>query len=458
MKKSLLWLTITIMCVALISTFALAGCKTEAEEIAEEVEEEAEEVEEETTEEVEEEAEEEAVEMEPVTITMTTWHAEENFVNLWNALISVFNETYPDITVEYDPASFEVYDDVTFSNLELGTAHDIVYLRPFDLGRQVYEAGFLHELTVDEMPNLANFPEANTGPFSSNGVIYGSPDRGYSQGVYYNKDMFNEYDLEVPETWDEFIDVLDALKNNGKIPSSLGGGTGAYLDQIYYNTVGVNLWKGEEGKAKVISGEMRFTDDPFVKAFEAFEELMPYFNEDFVGADAFAAFDYFEFGEAGTIIDGTWNNGRRLENSDFEVGYFTVPPQNAGDEIYNVFINGGALGINKNSENIEAALVFLNWLATIEAYQARMDVGFADIPILAADYDTENDLLAEVVTVVGESTISACVHRDRLGAQDPSAATLMREALLNLLSGDFTAEEAAKHIDDGLAKWYEPYQ
>ena len=36
MKKSLLWLMIAMMSIALISTFTLAGCKTAAEETTEE--------------------------------------------------------------------------------------------------------------------------------------------------------------------------------------------------------------------------------------------------------------------------------------------------------------------------------------------------------------------------------------------------------------------------------------
>ena len=37
-------------------------------------------------------------------------------------------------------------------------------------------------------------------------------------GVIYNKDIFAQYDLEVPTTWDELIEVSDTLKDNGVDP------------------------------------------------------------------------------------------------------------------------------------------------------------------------------------------------------------------------------------------------
>lgn len=39
---------------------------------------------------------------------------------------------------------------------------------------------------------------------------------------FYNKDIFNELGLEVPETWDQFIEVLDKIKASGMDPIAEG--------------------------------------------------------------------------------------------------------------------------------------------------------------------------------------------------------------------------------------------
>ena len=47
---------------------------------------------------------------------------------------------------------------------------------------------------------------------TADGMVYGIPFRLDAKEFFYNKDIFNELGLEVPETWDQFIDVLDKIK------------------------------------------------------------------------------------------------------------------------------------------------------------------------------------------------------------------------------------------------------
>ena len=42
--------------------------------------------------------------------------------------------------------------------------------------------------------------------------------------VYYNKDIFAQYDLQVPTTEEEFLAVCKTLKDNGVVPLAEGAG------------------------------------------------------------------------------------------------------------------------------------------------------------------------------------------------------------------------------------------
>src|SRR5690606_19505800 len=48
--------------------------------------------------------------------------------------------------------------------------------------------------------------------------IYAIPFVTNAVGVIYNKDIFDEQGLEVPTTWDEFIEVAEKVKAEGQIP------------------------------------------------------------------------------------------------------------------------------------------------------------------------------------------------------------------------------------------------
>lgn len=50
------------------------------------------------------------------------------------------------------------------------------------------------------------------------GQMYLMPNALYAEYFAYRKDIFGQYGLEVPKTWDEFLNVCKVLKDNGEIP------------------------------------------------------------------------------------------------------------------------------------------------------------------------------------------------------------------------------------------------
>ena len=52
---------------------------------------------------------------------------------------------------------------------------------------------------------------------------YGLPIYATTNGVIYNKNIFKKYDLEIPESYEEFIQICDTLKAEGICPLAIGG-------------------------------------------------------------------------------------------------------------------------------------------------------------------------------------------------------------------------------------------
>ena len=55
----------------------------------------------------------------------------------------------------------------------------------------------------------------------------------YTHGFFYDAAMFRELGLEVPNTWDDLMDVCETLKENGIAPVTLDGTTDLYLSLIH---------------------------------------------------------------------------------------------------------------------------------------------------------------------------------------------------------------------------------
>ena len=104
-----------------------------------------------------------------------------------------------------------------------------------------------------------------------NGKVYGLPVLNVAiSGIYYNKDMFEQYDLEVPTTVSELEKVCDTLVENGITPFALANAS-KWTGSMYFINLATR-YGGLEPFQKAVSGEGTFEDESFVYAGEKIQE------------------------------------------------------------------------------------------------------------------------------------------------------------------------------------------
>ena len=124
-----------------------------------------------------------------VHLTVTSWRVEDQAA--WDQINAAFTAEYPDITVEYIPVTATEYDSVLQTKLQSGNAEDIMFLRAFSTGLQIYNAGYVHELTEEMIPNLSVMRSDLLAPWTGeDGVVYGLPGSVCYGGFFYNKAIF----------------------------------------------------------------------------------------------------------------------------------------------------------------------------------------------------------------------------------------------------------------------------
>jgi len=182
---------------------------------------------------------------------------------------------------------------------------------------------------------------------------YYLPTNQTAEGIWYNKDMFKKYNLEVPKTWDEFLKVCDTLKKNGVQPLSAGGQTKWPLTRWLAVTSAHLLGPDSIRKASQEDG-LTFKDPKFIQAAKLTQDLFKagYFGEGFnsydsgTGAKMYiqgkVAMTYYLTSTMINLIDDSQSN---LIGKD-AVGVFPVPsiaggiPQAESDSM-------NCLGINQ---------------------------------------------------------------------------------------------------------------
>jgi raffinose/stachyose/melibiose transport system substrate-binding protein len=175
--------------------------------------------------------------------------------------------------------------------------------------------------------------------------------------VYYTKDMFAEYGVDVPTTLDEFEAVMDVFVDAGITPISLGASE--YPAQhIFYELVLSQADRDFVNAFELYQGEVDFHGPEFTFGAEKMAEWVEkgYISEDATGMPAEDMGLDFIGGQNPIMISGSWWYGRLInEITDFEWGSFLFP----GNTL-NPGSGGNIWVVPSNAQNKDLAYEFID--------------------------------------------------------------------------------------------------
>ncbi|MBD2843641.1 carbohydrate ABC transporter substrate-binding protein [Paenibacillus sp. IB182496] len=215
----------------------------------------------------------------------------------------------------------------------------------------------------------------NKDVLSAYGHVYSfhiSQDTGM-QGVVYNKDMFEEYGLEIPTTFEEFLAVCETLKSNGITP----------VFMPYKDNWAANIWPAAAFANAVEpswfdqlnANEVKWTDVPeFVTALEQQYEVYEkgYTNADVLADSYDMAVGKFLNKEVAMMFMGDWLIESVAEKDpSISLGLFAIP--SGDDPKIGASPLGGQLFIPKEAKYKEEAKKFLDYVASQEVAQQIVD-------------------------------------------------------------------------------------
>ncbi|MGH2119243.1 extracellular solute-binding protein, partial [Aerococcus sp. L_32] len=130
-------------------------------------------------------------------------------------IIQDFEKLHPDIDVQM--TSVPDAGTVIKTRMLSGDVPDVINLYPQNIDFQEWaNAGFFYDMTgQDYLDNLKN---QYADKYAINGKVYNVPLTANVSGIYYNKTKFEALGLKAPETWDEFVQLVDEIKAAGETP------------------------------------------------------------------------------------------------------------------------------------------------------------------------------------------------------------------------------------------------
>ena len=206
----------------------------------------------------------------PVTLKVLGYAGGQNDLDY---IFNVFEETYPNVTIEKEILAGENYHNKVKAYTEENLVH--VAMMGSDVrhgknwaGKQVnikadLESGYYH---------IGSFPRGD------NGEIYYVPDgaKNLCSVVVINMELLNEIGGKVPENYDDLVALAVLCESEGIDCLTAFGGTGWRWGTDIFSPIVARTTGDANWVQKVAKGNAKFTDAGFVAALEAVKK---YFDD-----------------------------------------------------------------------------------------------------------------------------------------------------------------------------------
>lgn len=216
----------------------------------------------------------------------------------------------------------------------------------------------------------------------SDGETYALPANTGTRVMAVNKDLFEKYGVDIPETQEEMLEAAKALTIDGNYgyvsPLCENCYSPTYEQGMYLTSNGGRLYTIEDGKAvaQIDTQEMR----DFLNFIVELQPYMPKSSLTMTGDDARKA---FASGNIAMYKYGNWEL-EQMPETDFEMELTLVPAGTDG----RISTGGGfQLGMGGGTEHPDEAWELIKYLTTTEEAMAKM--AGADLPVMEACFETE---------------------------------------------------------------------
>jgi raffinose/stachyose/melibiose transport system substrate-binding protein len=390
-------------------------------------------------------------------ITITAWHvwgggSDANFVA---QTLSGFATEHPNIKIEataYEPDAFQV--QVLKTSVAANEFADVSHawagaqIRPFvDSQRLLNLDKYLTQEVRDQlMPGVL-------GGMTFDDKVYGLPFLIQPCVTIYNKDLFDKYNLPIPETYEDLVNAVKVFRGNGITPFCLGGQV-LWTSMMYYDMMVVR-YMGAEACARALSGEEPFDSEGFLRITRMFADLveMGAFDPGAVSLNRYEAEMEFKMGKIPVLLEGSWvindmiQGDSAVKDSMVVRGFPTISGAAGNSDIL-----GGANDawiVNASTKHPDEAFLVAMTMVKSQALSRFLNnegVAAWKLPE-GADVSRINPYYIQIMDMVNESK-SSVLYWDNIMSPD---LTLTHENLISdLLTRKISPEEFCKSMQRAI--------
>ena len=271
--------------------------------------------------------------------TLTVWDYEADdsaMGKAWAQAVQIFKDEHPGVTVKVEAQTFEQIQKNAKIILTGNSVPDVMeYNKGNATSGQLASQGLLTPLTdiakQRGWDKIVTGSLATTAMYDAKGLMgsgdwYGVTNYGEYVTVYYNKDMFDQYKLQVPTTLDQFVAAMQTFVDAGVTPLASAGAEYP-MQQVWYELLLSQVNRDWINSYQLFKSDVDWKSAEMVKATDMLREWVTkgYIAKDAAGLTAEDMGTAFIAGKYPIMISGSWWFGRLKNEVKFNWGQFLFP-------------------------------------------------------------------------------------------------------------------------------------
>lgn len=278
------------------------------------------------------------------------------------------------LTVAYHTYTAETYQDKTYDEVcieRVRSGKDDMFLLNTDVIVQMGHEGLLADLS--DLPCAQNLRDVVRAANTVDGKLVAIPQEVVAYGLFINKDIFKECNLELPNTPEEFLECCRVLKEHGYTTPI--GANRWWLETFVFAQAYADMYNGGDVEAEIAAlnaGDARYSD--YMRS--GFEFLKQLIDAGYIDAENALTSEAFEgVGEGPDFMEGKtpivmayWgaaNTDTAYGNPSFNMEVIGFP----SDKGQMPVLSMTGYGVSTKAEHLDEALDVMNVMLSEEALQ-----------------------------------------------------------------------------------------
>lgn len=331
-------------------------------------------------------------------------------------IIAQYKKDHPDVKVDEQAIPVDGYRQRISTVAAADELPDIFLTYAGSFTDEFYEGKMIQPITsiLDVHADWKDgFLENALEVYNYDGEIYSAPvAMSATSFLYYNKKLFEDHNLEVPKTWDDFLAVIDVFNEKGITPLAMGNQAPWVAQSTTFGAIADRVTGSEWFMKAVAQDGASFTDPVFIKALGYFKQLVDAkaYQDGANAIDNTQAEQYFAQGNAAMMINGSWTISSLAASVSEDVlaniGVTVVPSIPGGEGKQNTITGGPGGGFLLNSKtegaNKDAALDLIYTLSNADAQKAIAETNSMVMYNVDIDKTKVNQLFFDAFSLVRE--------------------------------------------------------